>query len=433
LSARPAIAGGPEIALILLGAAWLFLHVFDGTAASSWQILRAPFTAFFYPLELEWREGSTWLHVLAQLNGIDIYDHSKTAYVNMNHGPINPLITYWIARWLPDLSRWQVCRSFVLLPCVLVFASVIALRRATRHRWLVGTIFGLATYVVIMSSGAGYFLLYGRTDATAHVLAVVALLLLFETVMARSEVTRKVAAVLAGFMMGVSLFTLWRALPMLSCAFAIAVALVWLKTRNLRDTAYASLGCMAGGLLVLLLLVFDVFHGHALPFFQHFFGFFFYRPLAVAPEPNWSDRMRDLRLAFDALGTLGTHLWIISLMPRSLLTLCWLPTRDQFAFLRAPRWIGLLVALYGFGFGGLCIGFWLNYGAGSLVYVSFIYLLGWFLLILFINGLQGWRAPVVAVAVSAGLVLLATGGHGTSVGVESQRAAALTDSARALD
>src|ERR1700730_9165054 len=122
--------GRVETRLVLLGAALLFLHVFDGTAASSWQILRAPITAFFYPLELEWREGSTWLHVLAQLNGINIYDDSTVTYLNLNDGPSNPRATSLIARWLPDLSPWQVCRSFVLaLPFVLVLASVFVLRR----------------------------------------------------------------------------------------------------------------------------------------------------------------------------------------------------------------------------------------------------------------------------------------------------------------
>src|SRR5215471_1931195 len=54
-------------------------------------------TAFAFPLELEVREGTSWLHALAKRAGVDIYDSRRVAFVNMIHGPVDPLLKGWIA------------------------------------------------------------------------------------------------------------------------------------------------------------------------------------------------------------------------------------------------------------------------------------------------------------------------------------------------
>src|SRR4051794_5811052 len=64
--------------------------------------------SFVYPLELELREGTSWLHVLATNSGVDIYDHAKVAFINMAHGPLNPIIYSHVARWFPFLSSGMV-------------------------------------------------------------------------------------------------------------------------------------------------------------------------------------------------------------------------------------------------------------------------------------------------------------------------------------
>ncbi|MGH7926530.1 MAG: hypothetical protein ACREQV_01885, partial [Candidatus Binatia bacterium] len=50
-----------------------------------------PAAAFFYPLEIETRESTVWLHVLALREGIDIYDYSQVAFINTHHGPFDSL------------------------------------------------------------------------------------------------------------------------------------------------------------------------------------------------------------------------------------------------------------------------------------------------------------------------------------------------------
>src|SRR4030095_14015445 len=75
--------------------------------------LSASAIVFFYPLEIETRESTTWLYVLALKQGINIYDHSQVAFVNMNHGPFDPLFKLLIATLFPSLESWQVTRFAV--------------------------------------------------------------------------------------------------------------------------------------------------------------------------------------------------------------------------------------------------------------------------------------------------------------------------------
>src|SRR5206468_9117931 len=53
--------------------------------------------AFFYPLEIETRESTVWLHVLAMKEGINIYDHGRVAFINIGHGPLDALFKLVVA------------------------------------------------------------------------------------------------------------------------------------------------------------------------------------------------------------------------------------------------------------------------------------------------------------------------------------------------
>src|SRR5205809_5897854 len=66
--------------------------------------------AFFYPLEIETRESTVWLCVLASQQGINIYDHSRVAFVNMNHGPFDPLFKFEVETVFLFFEYWKVTR-----------------------------------------------------------------------------------------------------------------------------------------------------------------------------------------------------------------------------------------------------------------------------------------------------------------------------------
>src|SRR5436190_9061372 len=93
--------------------------------------LQLAWLAFSDPLEIEVREGSTWLHVLAKRAGVDIYDTTRVAFVNMNHGPLDPILKTWISAAVPSLPGYMVTRAFVLLMPVFFFATAFVISR--RH------------------------------------------------------------------------------------------------------------------------------------------------------------------------------------------------------------------------------------------------------------------------------------------------------------
>src|SRR5919109_2258187 len=83
--------------------------------------LSAASAAFFYPLEIETRESTAWLAVLALRAGINIYDQSQVVFVNLNHGPFDPLLKSAIAVLFPFLESWQVIRLPIFILPFLFF------------------------------------------------------------------------------------------------------------------------------------------------------------------------------------------------------------------------------------------------------------------------------------------------------------------------
>lgn len=71
------------------------------------------FAATIFPMELEVREGVSWLHVLAQSQGISIYDHSQVAYYG-SHGAVDHLFKTLVHLAIPALPSQAVVRAFVL-------------------------------------------------------------------------------------------------------------------------------------------------------------------------------------------------------------------------------------------------------------------------------------------------------------------------------
>ena len=118
--------------------------------------------AWAYPLELEAREGSSWLYVIAQQAGVSLYDHDRVAFLNMNHGPLDPLLKYWLSSLIPILEPQMVTRFFVLVfPCLLFLLGW----RCFSHR-AVGVLLAGVTYL-LLASLTPFFLLLGRSDPAA--------------------------------------------------------------------------------------------------------------------------------------------------------------------------------------------------------------------------------------------------------------------------
>ena len=87
----------------------------------SFVLLSPILIAFLYPMELEVRESTLWLHVLTMKANINIYDGKLVAYANQAHGVMDPIIKYLINLSFPFLQPWQVSRIFWVLSYFLIF------------------------------------------------------------------------------------------------------------------------------------------------------------------------------------------------------------------------------------------------------------------------------------------------------------------------
>ena len=85
-------------------------------------VLIAPIVqSFFYPIELEVRESTLWMHILTMKAGINIYDSNFVAFANQAHGPFDPMIKLFISWIFPFLEPWQVSRSTNILLFISIF------------------------------------------------------------------------------------------------------------------------------------------------------------------------------------------------------------------------------------------------------------------------------------------------------------------------
>jgi hypothetical protein len=411
-------------------------------------VLIAPFGTFFYPLEMEWREGSFWLDALALADKAPIYDHSAFAYVSMAHGPMDSWLKSWIARLFPMLAPWQVTRLFVvLLPVTLVGCSAVMLRGFARFPWVWGTLLGLTFYVAILAANGGIFYLYGRTDDTALVLTFVAFTLLHLAVQSPGAIARNGYCFLAGLLLGASYLTIWRNFPVMGAMVLVAVTAISLQTGRWQAAVTALLFCIAGALTIFLVILFAVMGGSVHLFYEHFYKLFLVSyddtsartsgALGISQEV-WD----DLAAAWDTMvrdrDNLIRRLAIVAVSPILLAVAAWFPMRQGFSYLRSARYFGVLLALYIMTLLTLIVGYLLHWRAGSLAYLAPIYLLSWYMVCLSLivrpHAGEIFRGGVTAF-LTCGLVLMLAiyPLRGTSAGAEGARAIELTDSARAFD
>jgi hypothetical protein len=228
--------------------------------------------AFIYPLEIETRESTVWLHVLALKHGVNIYDHNQVAFINQNHGPFDPLFKLSIATLFPFLESWQVARFSVLaLPYAFLFVAWRLLRKSSPGFVLdVVYLAGIGYLFLVIS--AKDFIFVGRSDATA------ALLLLPLTYFSVSR--RPLASwsslrygLLWGSLGILVILTNWRMIPVVG---ALLVFRIWLScSKNgmtSRMVAEYLAGCACASAAIFVLLLFYSFDFDLSLYFKHFFG-----------------------------------------------------------------------------------------------------------------------------------------------------------------
>ncbi|MBX3736369.1 MAG: hypothetical protein KF715_06770 [Candidatus Didemnitutus sp.] len=236
-----------------------------------------------YPIELEWREGTAWLHALAGSFGVNIFTDPHLAYANANHGIFDPLIKSVFVRALPSVEPQYILRSFVLLfPVVSLLASFVHSRRKLPLGPAVVAALGLSAAMLILLHDIGHWnTCIGRSDSTALTLLAVAFLGYAapgDTTLSR--VSRHGACLAIALVFS----TNWRIYPV-----ALVIPLLVEQSRDalrLRDLVrlYLVIAAYTIGTCAVFAAVW--FHGDLAQYYRYFFGFFGTKsPWAAASSP----------------------------------------------------------------------------------------------------------------------------------------------------
>ncbi len=354
MSAPPALARSPSRELLLAGAVTALLAMALANCGP----------AFFFPLELEAREGGSWLYVLASRAGVSIYDHQQVAFLNMNHGPMDPLLKHVLATLCPFLGPPMVTRFFVLL---LPFGLVAALVTVCRANRLAGVAWGLGLYLFLLGIQPPSFLV-GRSDPTA-------LCLLGGLVAIAAGPLRRALVAgprqgpwigVAGVASAMVVLTNWRFAPAVGVVVVAFGLEYWdaLPPERRRRT----LGLYAGGLVVtgaalFGLILLTVFHGDATLYYRHFFGFF-------SVDSGWG-ALRKGGFEIFPLALVAAH-WPVHVMALVVggLGLAF-PSAALPRRLQLRGWIPLLGLLWL----SCCVAYYLNRSGGGLWYFAPFYVL----------------------------------------------------------
>lgn len=224
-----------------------------------------------YPIELEWREGTAWIHALAQSSGINIFEDGRVAYVNANHGIVDLIVKAAILRAFPFLEPQYILRSFVLLfPAISFLSTFVHCRRYLRGAVAFITALGLNSAMLILLHDIGHWnTCIGRSDSTAYTLMAVAYLCYHTDVSTRWN---RLARHISYLSIALVLSTNWRIYPI---ALVIPVLVEQCSdSARIRDFIKTYLSIAGYTLAVCAFFLVTWFHSDVSRYYRYFFGFF---------------------------------------------------------------------------------------------------------------------------------------------------------------
>jgi len=224
--------------------------------------------SFVFPLELEFRESNNWLHVLALKAGKSLYDHTQVAFINMNHGPMDPLLKATLSIAFPFLTPWNVTRIFVLfIPLSFFLFTFISLPKENRSATR-AILYSLPAYLFLVTLSP-FNLLVGRTDST-----VIFLLLPLFYLVIRPNPVKRLGGLIIGILIMMVFLTNFRYVPLCGAASWIFILKAWLGFPDPRTRNKVLLAHFFGLALPLALVLAFVFSFDLGLFYRHSFGFF---------------------------------------------------------------------------------------------------------------------------------------------------------------
>jgi hypothetical protein len=331
--------------------------------------------AFMVPLELEIREGTAWLLVLAKRAGVDIYDSGRVAFLNMNHGPMDIVFKDWISSLFPRLAGHAVLRIFVLASPFLMLGTA----RLARRSWTEALL--AAGALSLMLANVAIMMIVGRSDATLLCETVVACGLTHQLLVTRHRHWTNGRAIALQLLLGacsaVMFLTTWRVVPTIGMLVLLTLARqVSEAGYRFWKTVFASLGLFTLGFGVVWgsMFLFEL-HGDFDLYFKHFFGFFMNgNGWGTFSGPRFTLWPPEL---FDA------HPRLLALTAALALVALYRIRRERAQLI---VWLLMLPA----GWVTYAYGYWKNQGGGGLHYFSAYFATVWFLIV---HGLRGRASP----------------------------------------
>jgi hypothetical protein len=342
--------------------------------------LSAASAAFFYPLEIETRESTAWLAVLALRAGINIYDQSQVVFVNLNHGPFDPLLKSAIAISFPFLESWQVTRFPVfILPYLFLLLAWKMIGISSVGSFMRVLFLGSIGYLFLVVA-AKEFLFVGRSDATVAVLLLI-LLYISNSSSAETIPVTTLHGFLSGLVATLVTLTNWRTGP---TAIAILLLTFWqLRTArqaSLRLTGVYIGSCAIAAVITFGLMLYHVSNLNLSVYYQHFFGFY-------SNDAGWSTGESYNGPVFTFL----LSLFNLTASPGSLkggpvllalFTCALVLSKSGLVNKRNNAWLILASSTFAFCAGAYYLNYW---GGGSWYFIPFVIILWCFLCSNYLN------------------------------------------------
>jgi hypothetical protein len=360
-------------------------------------IMGPAFISAMYPLELEPREGTNWLHALALSRGTNIFDPATVAYINMNHGPMDAIVKSLFISIFPTASASLITRSFcVLLPLIIFAASLFLLRHKVfpmaKALILTFIIYGL----IVINPTYGSFV--GRSDPTALCFGFLAAAVMLSSV----DVVRPrfYEFGLVGLLLSLMVLTNWRffvVVPFMLVAW-------WRYDRLiLRQKLSTYFICLLGLLLPPLFVLYRYYSWDIGLYYKHYFGFF-------GSASGWLPRSTSDRIdaIYDAAWALFHPNWrngYYLLWGSALLAVIAIGTNGRRGIaVQWPFWVILLVAAVFVHYLIAAI----NYG--TVYYMKPVLIVAWMFGIILSARVDTIRFPTVG-AISIAIVVVIVGRH----------------------
>jgi hypothetical protein len=236
-----------------------------------------------YPIELEWREGSIWLHALAQSYGVNIFAADTIAYVNANHGIFDHIIKGALVWAFRFLEPQYLLRCFVVLFPAISLAALFAQSRRNLPLFpaLVGSLALCCAMLIAVHDIGHWNTCIGRSDSTAFTLLAIAYLCSAASGAARPA---RLLQHISSLAIALVFSTNWKIYPVaLTIPIILAQRHDALRIRELIRSYLLILAYTVGtcGLFIAIW-----FHADATLYYRYFFGFFSAKsPLPPATAP----------------------------------------------------------------------------------------------------------------------------------------------------